>query len=220
MSGKYSSRKRIKVVKFREEDHVSVEIARAIRHSSNLRRLPSLVPNRWNGRYPTYKLMSEYGVINRRVAAATLMPYTAVIKTGPPNVQLSPSEAYKLFQMSEATFCHCKKSCNTTQCRCYAASNLCTSHCHKCNTTHCRKYRGKSQNIKGVDDSCQITSDHDLILPVFGVDIMINENLYRFFNTCAVDTWIAIFATLMRDSPPFFLRQVAFFLFQVNLKIY
>ena len=95
---KYSSRKRIKVVKFREEDHVSVAIPSAIHHSSNLRRLPSLVPNRWNGRYPTYKLMSEYGVINRRVTAATLMQYPEVIRTGAPNQQLSLSEAYKLFR--------------------------------------------------------------------------------------------------------------------------
>ena len=152
--------------------------------------------------------MSEYGVINRRVTAATLMPYPAVIKTGAPNVQLSLSEAYKLFQISEVTFCHCKKSCNTRQCRCYAISTICTSRCHKYNTAHCRNYRGKSHNIQGVDDSHQIISDHDLILPVFGGDIMINGNLYRFFNTCAVDTWIDIFATLMKDAPSFSLCHV------------
>ena len=32
---------------------------------------------------------------------------------------------------------------------------------------------------------------------------------YRFFNTCAVDTWVAIFATLMKDAPSFFIRHVA-----------
>ena len=63
MSGKYSSTKRIKVVKFREEDHVSVAISSAIRHLSNLRRLPSVVPSRWNGRHPTYKLMSNLCII-------------------------------------------------------------------------------------------------------------------------------------------------------------
>ena len=149
-----------------------------------------------------------YVVINRRVTAATLMLCPAFIKTGPPNVQLSLSKAYKLFQMSEVTFCHCKKSCNARQCRCYAASTICTSRCHKYNMAHCRNYRGKSHNIKGVNDSRQIISDRDLILPVFGGDVMINGNLYRFFNTCVVDTWIAdIFATLMKDAPPF-LRQV------------
>ena len=37
---------------------------------------------------------------------------------------------------------------------------------------------------------------------------MINGNLYRFFNTCAVDPWIDIFATLMKDASSFFLRHV------------
>ena len=98
MSDKYFSTKRIKVVEFREGDHVSVAIPRAIRHSNDLRRLLFVVLNRSNGRYPTYKLMSEYGVINRRVTAATLMQYPEVIRTGAPNQQLSLSEAYKLFR--------------------------------------------------------------------------------------------------------------------------
>ena len=37
---------------------------------------------------------------------------------------------------------------------------------------------------------------------------MINGNLYRFLNTCVVNTWIAIFATLMEDAPSSFPRHV------------
>ena len=36
---------------------------------------------------------------------------------------------------------------------------------------------GQSHNIKGVDDSRQIITDRDVILAVFGGDIMINGNL-------------------------------------------
>ena len=38
---------------------------------------------------------------------------------------------------------------------------------------------------------------------------MINGNLYRFLNTCVVNTWIAIFAALMKDAPSSFPRHVA-----------
>ena len=65
------------------------------------------------------------------------MPFPGNVKIGPPTKKLSLSEAYKLFQMTEVTFCHCKKACSTKQCRCYVKGQRCSSRCYKTNTKNC-----------------------------------------------------------------------------------
>ena len=171
---------------YKEGDHVSVAIPKKIRHSTDLRRLPCMVLNKSSGCYPTYKLLSEYGVVSKRVTGDNLEPYPGELHTGPPTKEITLSEAVRLFLKADVKVCHCKKSCNTKNCKCFSAKVLCTSRCHKYNTANCKNFKCKSS----VNN--QRTNLPILQLPVFGGTLFINDCFIRFYNTCAVDTWLTI----------------------------
>ena len=149
MTIKYATGKRVKVAEFEEGEHVSVKIPKAIQHPTDLRRLPYVILKRSPGRSPTYKLICEYGVINTLFTETSLMPVPGDVKIGSPTNILSLTDVYKLFQMTEVTFCHCKKSCNTAQCRCYKKSRQCSSRCHKTDTMNCKN---KTDERDGIED--------------------------------------------------------------------
>ena len=92
------------------------------RHATNRRRMACVVINKSSRHYQTYKLLSEYGVLNIHVTGNTLLPFLGIIKEGPPSRQISLSEAYKIWQALDAVFCYCETACNTKSCICYSAS--------------------------------------------------------------------------------------------------
>ena len=109
MAMKYATGKRVKVAKFEKGEHVSVKFPKAIRHLTDLRRLPCVILKKSPRRSPTYKLICEYGLIKSSFTAASLISFPGDVKTGPPTNILSFTDAYQLFQMTKVIFCHCKK---------------------------------------------------------------------------------------------------------------
>ena len=116
MMNKYEKTKKIKVAEYKQGDNVSLFVPRNIRHETDRRRLACIVINKSSGCYPTYNLLSEYGTLNRRFTGNSLMPFPGIIKAGPPTREIVLSEAYKMSQVSEVVFCHCKTTCNTKSC--------------------------------------------------------------------------------------------------------
>ena len=111
---KHATGKRVKVVEFGEGEHVSIKILKAIPHPTDLWRLPCVIVKKSPGGHPTYKLICEYGLIKISFTAANLMLFPGDVKIRPPRNILNLTDVYKLFQMTEVIFCHCKKSCNRT----------------------------------------------------------------------------------------------------------
>ena len=112
---KHATGKRVKVAEFEEGEHVSVKIPKAIRHPTDLRRLPCVILKRSLCRSSSYKLICEYSVIKRSFTAASFISFPGNVKISPPTKVLSLTDSYKLFQIIEVALCHCKKSCNTAQ---------------------------------------------------------------------------------------------------------
>ena len=70
---KYATKKLVKVAEFEEVDHVSVLIPKAVRHTTDLRRLPCVILKKSAGCSPIYKLICEYRIIVRSFTAASMM---------------------------------------------------------------------------------------------------------------------------------------------------
>ena len=204
MTMKYVTGKRVKVAE--EGEHVSVKIPKAIRHPTDLRRLTCVILKRSPGRNPTYKLICEYGVIKRLFTAASLMPFPGDVKIGPPTNVLSLTDANKLFQMTEVTFCHLLH-CNTAQCRCYRKIRQCSSGCHKIDTVNCKN---KSQEANGFEDD-ELTANTlsvSSVMPAYGGEIELSDgNFVKLLDNCTIDTWIVILKAVMKNNPLVFLQQ-------------
>ena len=135
------------------------------------------------------------------------MPFPGDVKIGPPTNLLSLTKAYRLFQMTEVTFCHCKKSCNTAQCRCYEKSRQCSSRCHEIDTVNCKN---KSHKINRIEDNelTVNTLSVSSAMSAFGGEIELsNGNFVKFLNICAFDRWIVILKAVMKNNPHVFLQQ-------------
>ena len=189
MIGKYQKGKRIKVADFQIGENVSLLIPKGDRHHSDLKRLPCTIIDKSSGQIPTYKLLCEHGMLNRRHTASTLMSYPGVVK-GKIQKRISLTEAVQLSNMNVVVFCSCKKACQTRQCRCFNAKRNCSSRCHKGKTSKC-------QNI----DQRKKTPKHLPSLPRFGGKLKINENKFLFTNTCSLDTWMAILKCALIKFP-------------------
>ena len=135
------------------------------------------------------------------------MPFPGDVKIGPPANLLSLSKAYKLFQMTEVTFCHCKKSCNIAQCRCYEKSRQCSSRCHKIDTVNCKNKSHKTNRIEDNELTANTLSVSSA-MSAFGGEIELsNGNFVKFLNICAFDRWIVILKAVMKNNPHVFLQQ-------------
>ena len=135
------------------------------------------------------------------------MLFPGDVKIGPPTNLLSLTEAYKLFQMTEVTFCHCKKSCNTVQCRCYEKSRQCSSRCHKIDTVNCKNKSHETNRIEDYELTANTLSVSSA-MSAFGGEIELSDgNFVKFLNTCAIDAWIVILKAVMKNNPHVFLQQ-------------
>ena len=113
MIGKYQKGKRIKVADFQIGENVSLLIPKGDRQHSDLKRLPCTIIDKSSGQIPTYKLLCEHGMLNRRYTASTLMSYPGVVK-GKIQKRISLTEAGQLSNMNVVVFCSCKKSMSNT----------------------------------------------------------------------------------------------------------
>ena len=84
-------------------------------------------------------------------------------------------------------------------CRCYSASKLCSSRCHKHNK------RQSSNDRTSPERSGQVELAQKYSFPVFSGGVNINGSELKFLKTCAVDTWISIFNVILIENE-FFLE--------------
>ena len=79
MTEKFERHKKKKMFNFNVEDHVTRGMPKKVLHKSSIKRIPCVIIEKSHGVQPTYKLMSEFGVLNGRHAASKLMPYSGKV---------------------------------------------------------------------------------------------------------------------------------------------
>ena len=84
MSKKYEKTRRVKWASFKVGDTVSVIIPKRDRHAANQKRVPCVIIDKSIGLQPTYRLLSEHGVLDKCFNASKLMLYPGEIHTGNP----------------------------------------------------------------------------------------------------------------------------------------
>ena len=89
MTKKYQRSKWIKVAEFQLGQNVSLFVPSKERHSSDMKRLPCTVVHRSAGNQPTYRLLSQYGTLERRYTAAKLMDFPGIVRAGDPDKLIS-----------------------------------------------------------------------------------------------------------------------------------
>ena len=177
MTEKFERHKKNKMFIFNVENHVTCGMPKKFLHKSSIKRIPCVIIEKSHGVQPTYKLMSEFGVLNGRYDASKLMPYPGKVIWCNPDKKVTLQAAASKFLAGDAIFCRCKGKCQTKSCLCSRMNIGCGSRCHQ----------GRNQNClnKGVRND-------SMILPRYGGRYGIDNTIYRFINTCPLDTWFCI----------------------------
>ena len=95
MESRYNAKKKTCTSKYSVGNNVSVFIPNRYRHASDVKRLPCVIIEKGSGEQPTYKLLTEYGILSKRYTASDVMPFPSNIKCGNPSTKISLSEAAK-----------------------------------------------------------------------------------------------------------------------------
>ena len=95
MEQKYNSTKKITSPDFSVGDNVSVKILNRDRHATDVRRFTCIIIQKGSGKQPTYKLLSEFGVLSKRYTASKLTSFPAEVKCGDASVKISLQAAAK-----------------------------------------------------------------------------------------------------------------------------
>ena len=82
MGKKYNSSRKVETSEYNVGDNVSIYIPKRDRHSADVKRLTCVVANKGTGKQPSYKLLTEFGILQKRYTAAKLMPYRGSVKCG------------------------------------------------------------------------------------------------------------------------------------------
>ena len=69
-------------------NNVSVFIPNRYRHASDVMRLPCVIIEKGSGKQPTYKLLTEYGILSKRYTASDLIPLPSDIKSSNPYTKI------------------------------------------------------------------------------------------------------------------------------------
>ena len=175
-------------------DNVLVKIPKRDRHATDVRRLPCVIIQKGSGKQPTYKLLSEFGVLSKRYTASKLMLFPAEVKCGDASVKKSLRTAAEKVLKSNNIFCHCKGTCKTMSCRCCKEHVLCSSRCHGVSSESCKNKNcyEKKLSYKSKSKLHKQSKPHPSDFAVFGDIISFQNTLYKFTNTCPVDTWSTI----------------------------
>ena len=102
---KYEKTRMVKVVSFKVGDTVSVIIPKKDRHAANQERAPCVIIDKSSILQPTYRLLSEHGVLNKRFNASKLILYPGEIHTGSPEKKVSLREVARKLN-GQRTFAH------------------------------------------------------------------------------------------------------------------
>ena len=192
MVKKHATSKKKIIDEFSIGDNVVVYVSKKEKADSNTKNIPCVIIDKSSGMQPNYKLLCKYGVINKRVPGSKLRLFPGDVQCEPPHLKISLREASRKYS-STSIFCHCKKSCSNSQCKCYNSSIKCSSRCHKTGTKHC-KNKFSNENIVNQLPDCSYQSSSSSLLPTphYGGSRVQDGIMYSFFNTCAIDTWLTV----------------------------
>ena len=65
MKKKYNSCRKVETNEYDAEDNVSIYIPKRDRHSTDIKRLPCVVTNKGSEKQPSYKLTTEFGILQK-----------------------------------------------------------------------------------------------------------------------------------------------------------
>ena len=146
MSKKYAKTRRVKVLSCNVGDTLSVIIPKRDRHTANQKRAPCVIIDKSSGLQPTYRLLSEHGVLNKRFNASKLMLHLGEIHTGNPEKKVSLREVARKLN-EQKIFCTCKGGCKNDNCKCQRNNVLCMSRCLKDLATCDNKTQKKNKTV-------------------------------------------------------------------------
>ena len=86
---KYNSSRKLKTRVYNAGGNVSIYLPKRDRHSTDVKRLRCIVINKGSGKQPSYKLLTEFGILQKRCTAANLMLYPGSAKCVDPSVKIS-----------------------------------------------------------------------------------------------------------------------------------
>ena len=165
MKVKYSKRKRVTNVEFREGDFVTVRIPKIDRSSTDQPRLMAKVVECKGNSEKMYKLQCRHGFIEGWYRTGDLMPYGQSSDVQMREAIISLREASRLENPNkvERKKCRCQGPCGKN-CFCVKNNLKCSSHCHPSKT--CRNVESKPfvkptlEDRKIVGDGKELTDKH------------------------------------------------------------
>ena len=78
------------------------------RHSADIKGLPYVVTNKYSGKQASYKLLTEFRILQKIYTIAKLMPYLGSVKCGVPSVKISLAAVARKFVSAKRILCYCK----------------------------------------------------------------------------------------------------------------
>ncbi|XP_065909687.1 uncharacterized protein [Dysidea avara] len=153
----YDNSKRIKAVKFKIGDGVTVRIPRHDRGVGDLRRIPGVVVAKQHG---SYKIKTEYGLLKGRCRTDQLQKcfHATVQTTGwedDPTIALRSAAKKFNRRKTDVSHCNCKSGCVNGKCVCFKSKVKCTTYCHK--GTRCKN--SVIADDSSIDDSCPLNTE-------------------------------------------------------------
>ena len=148
MERKYNSTAKITAADFSVGDNISVKIPKRDRHATNVIRIPWVIIQKGSGKQPTYKLLSEFGVLSKRYTVSKVMSFPVKVKCDEDtSVKICLRAAAKKVIKSNNTFCNSKGMCTTMSCRCCKEHVLCSSRCHGISSENCKNKNCYKKNL-------------------------------------------------------------------------
>ena len=118
---KYNSSRNVETSAYNVGDNVFVYIPKSDRHSTHVKRLPFAVTSKGGEKQLSYKLLTEFWILQKRYTAAKLLPYPGSIKCGDPSVRIGWAGAARKVVLVKRIFFHSKGVCTTLAFRCKKA---------------------------------------------------------------------------------------------------
>ena len=82
MELRYNTKRKTCTSEYFVGNNVSVFIPNRYRHASDVKRLTYDIIEKGSGKQPTYKLLTEYGILSKRYTASDLMLFPSDISLG------------------------------------------------------------------------------------------------------------------------------------------
>ena len=110
---KYNSSRNTETSAYNVGDNVFAYIPKSDRHSTHVQRFPFVVISKGGGKQLSYKLLTEFWILQKRYTAAKLLPYPGSIKCGDPSVRIGWAGITRKVVLAKRISFHSKGVCTT-----------------------------------------------------------------------------------------------------------